>query len=92
MFGNFIVQGLNASFDRQLATIGANTLYISKWPWVIRGDWWIYRNRKNFTLPMVEQIRAQSSYVTAISPPSKLLSRWVAAECRGIDRSSLEPT
>jgi putative ABC transport system permease protein len=63
-----IVQGLNASFDRQLATIGANTLYISKWPWVVRGDWWIYRNRKSFTLPMVEQIRAQSTYVTAISP------------------------
>jgi putative ABC transport system permease protein len=63
-----IVQGLNASFDRQLATIGANTLHISKFPWVIRGDWWTYRNRKNFKLPQVEQIRAQSSYITAISP------------------------
>ncbi|WP_224371383.1 ABC transporter permease [Hyalangium versicolor] len=63
-----IIQGLNASFDKQLATIGANTLYVSKFPWVISGDWWIYRNRKNFTLQQVEQIRAQSTYVTAISP------------------------
>jgi putative ABC transport system permease protein len=63
-----IIQGLNSSFDKQLAGIGANTLYVSKFPWVIRGDWWTYRNRKNFTLPQVEQIRSQSSYVTAISP------------------------
>ncbi len=63
-----IIQGLNASFDRQLATIGANTLYVSKFPWVMKGDWWLYRNRKNFTLPQVEQIRAQSSFITAMSP------------------------
>ena len=35
-----IIQGLNSSFDKQLATIGANTLYVSKFPWVMRGDWW----------------------------------------------------
>jgi putative ABC transport system permease protein len=63
-----IIQGLNASFDRQLATIGANTLYVSKFPWVMKGDWWQYRNRKDFTLPQVEQIRSQSSFITALSP------------------------
>jgi putative ABC transport system permease protein len=63
-----IIQGLNVSFDKQLATIGANTLYISKFPWMMRGDWWLYRNRKNFTLAQVEQIRSQSTYITAISP------------------------
>jgi putative ABC transport system permease protein len=63
-----IIQGLNASFDRQLATIGANTLYVSKFPWVMRGDWWMYRNRKDFTLAQVEQIRTQSSFITAMSP------------------------
>jgi putative ABC transport system permease protein len=63
-----IIQGLNASFDRQLASIGANTLYVSKFPWVMKGDWWLYRNRKDFTLPQVEQIRAQSSFITAMSP------------------------
>jgi len=63
-----IIQGLNSSFDKQLASIGSNTLYVSKWPWVIKGDWWMYRNRKNFTLPQVEQIRAQSTYLSGISP------------------------
>ncbi|MET0400940.1 MAG: ABC transporter permease, partial [Cystobacter sp.] len=63
-----IVQGLNSSFDKQLATMGTNTLFVSKYPWVIMGDWWMYRNRKNFTLPQVEQIRAQSSYISGLSP------------------------
>ncbi|MDC0707932.1 ABC transporter permease [Stigmatella sp. ncwal1] len=63
-----IIQGLNASFDRQLATIGSNNLFISKFPWVMGGDWWLYRNRKNFTLAQLEQIRSQSTYLTAISP------------------------
>jgi putative ABC transport system permease protein len=63
-----IIQGLNASFDRQLATIGSNNLFVSKFPWVMAGDWWLYRNRKNFTLEQLEQIRAQSTYLTAISP------------------------
>jgi putative ABC transport system permease protein len=63
-----IVQGLNASFDKQLASIGSNTLYVTKFPWVMKGDWWMYRNRKNFTLPQLEQIRAQSTYISALSP------------------------
>ena len=63
-----IIQGLNSSFEKQLASIGSNTLYVSKFPWVMTGDWWMYRNRKNFTLPQVEQIRAQSTYVSGISP------------------------
>ena len=63
-----IIQGLNASFERQLSVIGSNTLNVSKWPMVVTGDWWMYRNRKNFTLPQVEQIRAQSTYLSAISP------------------------
>ena len=63
-----IIQGLNASFDRQLASIGANTLYVSKFPWVMKGDWWLYRNRKDFTLPQLEQIRSQAPFITAMSP------------------------
>ncbi|XXF75105.1 ABC transporter permease [Myxococcaceae bacterium GXIMD 01537] len=63
-----IIQGLNSSFDRQLATLGSNTLHVSKFPWMMKGDWWMYRNRKNFTLPQVEQIRQSSTYISAISP------------------------
>ena len=63
-----IIQGMNATFERQLATMGANTLFISKFPWGFHTDWWTFRNRKNFTLAQVEQIRAQSTYLSALSP------------------------
>ncbi|MFL5352369.1 ABC transporter permease [Archangium sp.] len=63
-----IIQGLNSSFERQLASIGANTLYVSKFPWVIKGDWWKYRNRKDFTLPQLEQVRSQATFLSGLAP------------------------
>ncbi|CAM3755033.1 FtsX-like permease family protein [Corallococcus sp. ZKHCc1 1396] len=63
-----IIQGLNTSFDKQLATLGANTIYVSKFPWMIKGNWWVFRNRKNLTLEQVAQVRQQADFITAISP------------------------
>jgi putative ABC transport system permease protein len=63
-----IIQGLNTSFANQMATIGSSSLYVSKFPWVIKGDWWQYRNRKDFTLEQMEMIRAQSTFATAVAP------------------------
>ncbi|MFP2963893.1 ABC transporter permease, partial [Myxococcus sp. 1LA] len=63
-----IIQGLNTSFHKQLATFGANTMYVSKFPWMIKGDWWKYRNRKNFTLDQMQRLRALAPFVTSMSP------------------------
>ncbi|MCP3137850.1 ABC transporter permease [Pyxidicoccus xibeiensis] len=63
-----IIQGLNTSFHKQLSTFGANTLYVSKWPWIVKGDWWMYRGRKNFTLDQVQRLRNLAPFLTAISP------------------------
>ena len=64
-----IVQGLNASFATQLSSLGSSTLWISKFPWVITGDdWWLYRNRKDFTLDDVQAIRDQSRFAAAVAP------------------------
>ncbi|MFL5319928.1 MAG: ABC transporter permease [Myxococcaceae bacterium] len=63
-----IIQGLNASFATQLSNLGTTSLYASKFPWVMKGDWWEYRNRKNLTSEDVDAIRAQSSYAVAVAP------------------------
>jgi putative ABC transport system permease protein len=62
-----IIQGLNKSFADQLASIGANSLQISKFPWVMRGDWWEYRNRKDLPLSLVDTVRAQP-HIVAVAP------------------------
>jgi len=63
-----IIQGLNTSFANQLATMGSSTLYVSKFPWVIKGDWWQYRNRKDFTLEQMEIVRNQSTFANGVAP------------------------
>jgi putative ABC transport system permease protein len=63
-----IIQGLNTSFHRQLAGFGANTLYVSKFPWMMKGEWWMYRNRKNFTLEQVDRLRSLAPFLSAMSP------------------------
>lgn len=43
----FMVQsGMEASFARQLNSLGPNTLYVHKWVWGVNNrDWWKLRNR-----------------------------------------------
>ncbi len=62
-----IIQGLNASFEEQLAGLGSNSLSISKFPWVMKGSWWEYRNRKNLTLEHAEALRRVPN-VVAVAP------------------------
>jgi putative ABC transport system permease protein len=62
-----ITQGLDSSFERQLASLGSATLYISKYPW-IRTNWWEYRNRKNLDLDHLDAIRSQCSRCGVVVP------------------------
>lgn len=62
-----IIQGLNGSFAKQLASLGSNSLFVSKMPWVPTGNWWEFRNRKNLTLEHAKAIREVSSYSQAVA-------------------------
>jgi putative ABC transport system permease protein len=63
-----MVSGLRTSFARQFAELGANTLYVTNRPWVMRGDWWKYRNRPNITVDDLEAIRAHGDKLEAVAP------------------------
>ena len=63
-----IIQGLNASFEKQLSSLGTNSVYVSKYPWIIMGDWWMYRNRQDLTLDHMEKLRAVTPLATAVVP------------------------
>ena len=63
-----IIQGLNGAFARQLASLGTATLNISRHPYVVTGDWWKYRNRKQLTIAQMQALAQQSQLATAVVP------------------------
>ena len=63
-----ITAGLTSSFTRQLAALGSNTMYVSSRPWVIRGDWWRYRNRPPITREDVTALRRRGDLLAAVAP------------------------
>jgi putative ABC transport system permease protein len=65
-----IIQGLNKSFEAQIANLGAHTLYVSKWAWFTSGReaWWELRNRKDMGRKELEAVEREATLATAIAP------------------------
>jgi putative ABC transport system permease protein len=64
-----IIQGLNRSFEAQMANLGAHTLYVNKWRWFHGSDdWWEMRNRKNFGIAELRAVEEESLVATAVAP------------------------
>jgi putative ABC transport system permease protein len=43
-------------------------MYVTSRPWVIRGDWWEYRNRPPITRADVDALRHSASHLAAVAP------------------------
>jgi putative ABC transport system permease protein len=39
------IAGINIGFDKSLAMLGDDVLYVNKWPWTGAEDWWNYADR-----------------------------------------------
>ncbi|MFZ5442703.1 MAG: ABC transporter permease [Myxococcota bacterium] len=63
-----ITQGMDTSFQAQLASLGSSSVYVAKQPWVQMGNWWEFRGRKNLTLEHVEAVRNQCTLCGAVVP------------------------
>jgi putative ABC transport system permease protein len=63
-----MVSGLTTSFTRQLAALGSTTMYVTSRPWVVRGDWWEYRNRPPISRDDVAALRHGAPLLTAVAP------------------------
>ncbi len=62
------IEGLNRAFNKSIAAIGADVLYIQKWPWGGGHDWWKIRNRKDIRIVHAKAIEKQSQTVRAMTP------------------------
>jgi len=63
-----LVSGLTTQFTSQVSALGSNTMYVTRRPWVIRGDWWEYRNRPPITRSDVAALRRGAAHLAAIAP------------------------
>ena len=48
--------GMQSSFRQAAGAIGADVVYVSRMPWIIMGDWFLYRNRPNLSLDEAQQL------------------------------------
>lgn len=51
------IGGIETGFERSLAVIGDDLLYVEKWPWRHVDDWWNYRNRRTMQTRYAEQLQ-----------------------------------
>lgn len=65
-----VINGLERGFERSLAMLGTNVLYVQKMPWFISTprEYMEYRNRPDLKEDLIEKIVAQARYVEAIAP------------------------
>src|SRR5512132_3580852 len=63
------IGGIETGFERSLAVIGDDVLYVEKWPWHHVDDWWNYRNRRRMEVHYADDLNR----VIAATPKSQLV-------------------
>src|SRR5712691_8362923 len=64
------IGGIEIGFERSLAVIGDDILYVEKWPWHNVDDWWNYRNRRRIEPQYADQLKR----LIAATPNSNLIT------------------
>ena len=60
--------GLENDFKESISAIGSNVLYVSRTPWIIQGNWFEFRNRRNLQLKEAEKLEARLDDALAVNP------------------------
>ena len=63
-----IIHGLDSAVERQMASMGVNSLYVSAVPWMSHGHWSKYRNRPPLSDRDYRKIREMVPFAEAIAP------------------------
>ncbi|KAA3658068.1 MAG: peptide ABC transporter permease [Calditrichaeota bacterium] len=60
--------GLGNAFKESIASIGSDVLYVSRFPWIIQGDFFQYRNRDKLELKDARSLRTKLPDAIAVNP------------------------
>ena len=63
------IAGISIGFDKSMAVLGDDVLYVTQWPWKPVDDWWNYRDRKRIQTEYAEKINR----IIAATPSSSLV-------------------
>ena len=62
------IDGLTQAFNKSISSIGADVLYVQKWPWLNNGLWWKYRDRRRIHVYYVNEIKKEGTLFAAVAP------------------------
>ncbi|MCL4510299.1 MAG: ABC transporter permease [Bacteroidetes bacterium] len=62
------IEGLTRAFNNSISAIGADVLYIQKWPWMSGDEWWKYRNRRNIKPEYADIVKKEARLAAAVAP------------------------
>lgn len=55
------IEGLNEAFNASIAKLGADVLYVQKFPWGGGQDWWVLRNRPDLTFRNAKAVASEAT-------------------------------
>src|SRR5437667_10174243 len=72
------VNGISIGFDKSMAVLGDDVLYVTQWPWKPVDDWWNYRDRKKIKTEYAETLNriipaTPNSNLVVPCPPANLM-------------------
>ncbi len=69
------IRGIDTGFDKSMAMLGDDVLYVEQWPWTPgENDFWMYRNRPDIKLAMTDELNRLIE-----ATPNSLLGNAIAA-------------
>ncbi|MBN1755412.1 ABC transporter permease [bacterium] len=63
-----LIDGLKKTVTGEFSQLGTNVLYVSKYPWISHGKWYVYRKRKAITMEEVNAIQERCPSAAYVVP------------------------
>ncbi len=61
------IEGLNRAFNNSISSMGADVLFVNKFPWFTSDDWSLFRNRKDLGIEHSKAVQRQSTLSRAVA-------------------------
>ena len=62
------ISGISTGFDKSMAVLGDDVLYVGQWPWKRVDDWWNYRDRKKIKTEYAETLNRMIEATPELEP------------------------